>query len=299
MSDDEVVRVECDGRVLAGRVLDLRGAAVDPERVGRAVRTGPVDGLCVECPEPRRVSEYVGVVSAAVTVPVRTALAAAGRSRGLSTPQDEEIATVRQRLGEEAGTGTDAGDRAAGRPHDRSGGESGGVLADPAAARRRLAGTESTVERLRERVATLRGRVQAAREAGRNTAQVETELAEAARELSEAETERAAAREALDRAERRARRHRDDRERRRRRQDRLANLERDARSHLVGRLREEYAAAVDDLVGVEDPFAVDDVTAALAVGRVADLRAPVVLAVDRFDSPARAADWLSAPLVRV
>jgi hypothetical protein len=299
MSDDEVVRVECDGRVLAGRVLDLRGAAVDPERVGRAVRTGPVDGLCVECPEPRRVSEYVGVVSAVVTVPDRTALAAAGRSRGLSTPQDEEIATVRQRLGEEAGTGTDAGDRAAGRPHNRSGGESGEVLADPAAARRRLAGTESTVERLRERVATLRGRVQAAREAGRNTAQVETELAEAARELSEAETERAAAREALDRAERRARRHRDDRERRRRRQDRLANLERDARSHLVGRLREEYAAAVDDLVGVEDPFAVDDVTAALAVGRVADLRAPVVLAVDRFDSPARAADWLSAPLVRV
>ncbi|WP_435348149.1 hypothetical protein [Haloarchaeobius sp. HRN-SO-5] len=40
-------------------------------------------------------------------------------------------------------------------------------------------------------------------------------------------------------------------------------------------------------------------TAALAVVRVADLRAPVVLACDRFDSPAEAARTLATAVVTV
>ena len=295
-----------DGRDDAERSDDGRGGdghdderGLDPEAVGRAVRggAGPVD---VDCPEPEPVHEYVGVVRPGMGLSTRTALAAAARSRGLAAPHDEAVASVREEL--------------AGLSVPDAGAEAG---VSPAAARRRLAGTEREVERLRERVATLRGRVQAAREAGHDPDEVQAELTEAARALSEAETERAAAREALDRAEERAREARDARERRRRLQDRAANLERAARAHLVDRLEDEFERALDALPAEggrsrpaepapsrpdspdRDPFDADPVAAALAVARVADLRAPVVLACDRFETPEAAADWLDAPVVRV
>lgn len=279
MSDREV-RIVLGDAVRTGRAVDLRDADLDPGRVGRAVRSGSVDGLRVDCPDPCPVYEHVGVVAPDASVPARTALAAAARSRGLSAPQDDDIEAARERLATVE------------PPDERS--------PDPAAARRRLAGAGADVERLRERVATLRGRIQAAREAGSATDELRRDLAEAARDLSEAETERAAAREALARARDSARDRRDARERHRRLEDRVANLERGARAHLVDRLRDEYAAAVRSLGGDgTEPFAVDDATAALAVARVADLRAPVVLAVDRFEGPGEAADWLGAPVVRV
>lgn len=275
------VRIEYEGRVHAGRVVDLRGTDLNPGRVDRAIRDGAGAGaggdLRVDCPEPSAVLDHVGVVSPAASVAVRPALAAAARSRGLTAPQDDEIDAVRDRLA------------------DLSVSDGG---TDPEAARRRLAGTETDVERRRERVATLRGRIQAAREAGRDAAELEGELAEATRRLSEAETERAAAREALDRAERAARETRDARERRRRLQDRAANLERAARAHLVDAVREEYERAVADRCGDCDPSAVSDAAAALGVARVADLRAPVVLASNRL-APREPADWLDAPVVRV
>lgn len=277
------VRVEYDGggdsrTVRERRVVDLRDAGIGAGRTRRAIYEGAVDGLQVDCPDPQPVHEHVGVVSPAVSVAVRPALAAAARSRGLTAPQDDDLAAVRERL---AGRSVPDADP------------------DPADARRRLAGTESTVERRRERVATLRGRIQAAREAGRDVDALQSELADATRELSEAETERAAAREALDRAERLARDVRDAREERRRLQDRAGNLERAARNHLVDRVREEYVVAVADLCGDgADPFAVADDAAALAVGRIADLRAPVVLACDRL-TPTEAAAWLDAPVIRV
>lgn len=295
------VELTVAGATHTGRALDLRdrrepeaadsgalAASLSPETVGAAVRTDgeAVDGVTVACPSPGEVHAHVGVVDPDISLAVRTALAAAARSRGLSAPHDDDVASVQAELAALDVPGKD-GD---GTPSSRA-----------SRARRRLAGTDADVERLRERVATLRGRLQAARDAGRDAADVEADLAEATRALSEAETERAAAREALARAERRVREARDARERRRRLQDRVANLERAARAHLVAELRPSYEAALASLLGGSpaDPFAVDPVEGALAIGRVADLRAPVVLDCDRFASVRAAADWLGAPVIRV
>lgn len=293
-ADPETVTVRVDGDVHERRDIDLTGYRVDGQTVARAVRTERPDEAAathgdrrvrVACPEPRPVHEHVGLVSPSASVAVRTALAAAARSRGLTVPQDDELRTLRDRL-----ASIDDPERS-----------------DLTDARRRLAGTASSVERLRERVATLRGRVQAGRDAGRDVSDLERELANATRRLSEQETERAAAREALEGARRRARDSRDARDRRRRLEDRIGNVERAARAHLVDAVRGEFVAAVAALpngdtvtdVGEDsDPFATDDVTAALAVARVADLGAPLVLACDRFASPARAVAWLDAPVIR-
>jgi hypothetical protein len=294
---EEPVVVETPRGRLSGRALDLRGrvgtdadVAADVEDLVAAVRHGRGGGendhsLAVACPDPEPAHEYVGLVRPGMALRVRTALAAGARSRGLSAPQDEELASVRAELADLTVPEVDA-----------------------AAARERLAGTESAVAAERERVAALRGRLQAARDAGRETEELREALRAAARDLSEVETERAAAREALEAAERRAREARDARERRRRLEDRAANLARAARSHLVDTLGEEYATAVAAVPGSdqsgdpragESPLDADPVSAALAVGRVAELRAPVVLAVDRFANPDAAADWLDAPVVRV
>jgi hypothetical protein len=297
------VTVETPDCLLAGRGIDLRGrigSAVTAEGIVAAVRRSRGDSedgpdeeadvtdhdVAVGCPDPGPVHDHVGLVKSGMSLRTRTALAAAARSRGLSAPQDEELASIRAELAELTVPEVDT-----------------------KAARERLAGTESAVQTGREHVATIRGRLQAARDTGRETNDLREELRAAVRELSEVETERAAAREALDRAERRARESRDARERRRRLEDRAANLERAARAHLVDALREEYVTAVtvvpeagrsaDSSGAGGDPFDADPVTAALAVGRVAELRAPVVLAVDRFEHPDAAVDWLDGPVVRV
>jgi hypothetical protein len=298
MSEYGGITVRLADDAASGRVVDLRGRGLDPDRVAAAVRgetqsrgEGSEDsgvagdqtdrGPTVDCPRPRAVHEHVGCVRPSMAVRVRTALAAAARSRGGEAPQDAELAEVREELAEVTVP----------EPPDLNG------------PRERLAGTDDAVDRIRERVAALRGRVQAAREAGRDVSDLEAELAEATRELSERETERAAAREAVERAERLARESRDARERRRRLEDRRANLRRRARAHLVERIRDEYAEALAAVPGgpeaVDDPFAVEGATAALAVGRVADFRAPVVVACDRFERPDAAAKWLDAPVIRV
>lgn len=297
MSERDRLALDLDDESLEGRVVDLRGRGIDPVRVVAAVRRTPPtdadDGACeggsdrgpvVDCPRPRAVHGYVGFVRSSMSIRVRTALAAAARSRGGEAPQDEALADVRDELA----------DVTVPEPPD---------LAGP---RERLAGTDDAVDRIRERVAALRGRVQAGREAGRDVSDLEAELAEATRELSERETERAAAREAVERAERIARESRDARERRRRLEDRRANLQRRARAHLVERIRDEYERALSAVPGgpieverFDDPFAVEGVTAALAVGRVAEFRAPIVVACDRFECPGAAAEWLDATVLRV
>jgi len=288
MSHGAVVTVRSSAGRREGRVVDLRDEGIGPEQIVAAIRreagdkreTGD-DALTVDCPTPRAVHEHVGWVRPSMRVQVRTALAAAARSRGGDAPQDDELAAVRDELADLTVPSSP----------------------DLRAPRERVAGTDAAVERVRERVAALRGRVQAGREAGRDVTDLEDELAEATRELSERETERAAAREALERAERRARESRDARERRRRLEDRRANLERSARTHLVERIREEYERAFATVPGgvgqVADALTAEGVTAALAVARVADLRAPVVLDCDRFERPSAAATWLDAPVVRV
>jgi len=278
------MRVRIGERTFEGRAVDLRGSDCRPERVVRAIRSGEtVDtvagSLAVACLQPAPVHERVGWLRAGMGLQVRTALAEAARTRGLTAPQDERRCAV----GEELAT-LDVPDGP-----------------DTAVVRRREAEADTDIDALRERVATLRGRLAAAREAGRETDDLQQDLAAAARKLSERETERAAAREAVERAREQARTARDARERRRRLQDRRANLDRAARRHLVGEVRGEYIGAVAAAPGRDgppvDPFAVDPVTAGLAVCRVADLHAPVVLACDRFESTRAAAGWLDTPVI--
>lgn len=265
-----ILRVE--GRTVAGGVIDLRGGPdgdPDARAVVAAVRGEPSPYGAV-CPAPGDVHERAGYVHPEMGLRVRTALAAAARSRGLGAPQDEAVADLREEIAE--------------------------LADDELPVREAAAPPDGDRERLRERVAELRGRVRALEETDQDARRARERLREAARELSEVETERVAASQA--RAATRA--SRDRRERRLRLEDRAATLEREARAHLVDAVRDRYARAVRALSPESgDPFEVDPVVAALAVLRVARVRAPVVLAVDRFADPGAAARWLDAPVVRL
>lgn len=262
-----------------GPAVDARDLDVEAEAVVSAVRGESGCGaVSVNAPRPGPVHERIGYVRPGMGIAVKTALADAARSRGLSAPQDEQLTSVREEL-------------------DR--------LSVPAVStrteRRELGEYDGTTEQLRERVTELRGRLQAVRERGAaaDADEVEAALLSAIRELSEAETEQVAARQRFERAQDEARAARDHRERRLRLQDRVANLERAARAHLRKQVETEYADAVAAVPGrtPASPFDADPVTAALAVGRVADLAAPVVLACDRFTSATAASSWLDTPVV--
>lgn len=271
------MRFSHEGTVREGRVLDVRDLDVSVTAVVAAVR-GEESPIDIEAPEPGPVHECVGYVRPGMGLSTRTALAAAARSRGLSAPQDEQLAAVRAKLSSLECPSIST------RSERRSVSEQG---------------TETA--RLRERVAELRGRLQAVRELDGDTEALEADLAAAVRNLSEAETKQVAARERFDAARTAAREARDVREQRMRLEDRLANLERAARSHLVEQLEDKYVEAVAAVPGAQPatPFEADGVTAALAVGRVATLAAPVVLDCDRFDSAEAAAAWLDAPVVQL
>lgn len=253
---------------------------LDPERVARAVRTGAADGaeppLEIDAAEAGPLHERVGAVHPDVSIRPRTALAVAARSRGWTTPQDDEIRRVRDKLTDFAGapaipTGTDR--------------------------RRRIAEAREEIERLRERVASVRGAVRAASDG--NAA---AELEAAIRELSEVETTVAAAREDRRASREAAREARDRLQARLRLVDRLGNLQRRARRTLLERARDEYVDALSSVPGIGDssePFAAPDDAMALAVCRVGDLSAPVVVATDRFSDPHAAADWLRAPVIHL
>jgi chromosome segregation ATPase len=160
--------------------------------------------------------DHVAVVAPGLSLQRREALVAAARSRGLTASVDDELRAVRERLAD---------------------------LDEPvpslAAARRRVAEAEADLEARRERVATLRGRLQETDDEA-----LAEEYRVEIRALSEAETERAAAGEALAAARERARQARDVREDRLRLEDRVANLERRTREELVEAVRPEVDAAV-------------------------------------------------------
>lgn len=279
------MRVRVDGVVRTGRAVDLRAVGVEPRAVFAAVHngTGGDDpaAVAVDCPSPSPVHEHVGLVADGRTVRVRTALAAVARQRGLSAPQDEQLATLRTRLAEMD-------------PPEP----------DVTAARRRLGAVdEAELAERRETVAARRGAVQARLELDADVAPAREALSAAVAELAEAQTDRVAAEQTLDRARERAREARDRRRERLRLQDRVGNLERAAREHLAGELGAAFADAVaavpgeGAVPGTPSSFEGDDVTAALAVARLADLRAPVVVAAGRFRAAAAAADCLDAPVV--
>ncbi|SEN67941.1 hypothetical protein SAMN05216388_1004170 [Halorientalis persicus] len=261
----------------AGRVVDARDLNLSRADAVAAIRRDAT-AVTVECPEPGPAHERVGDVHPEIGVSIRTALAAAARSRGHTAPQADRIAEIESELAElTVPTASTRPERAA--------------VADRA----------DDVERLDERVAELRGRVQALRERDAETDDVEADLAAAIQEFTAAKTDLIAARENHEAATEAARAARDARERRMELEDRLANRRRAARASLADGLTDEYreAVAVAPWETPTDPFQVGDVTAALAVARVADLRAPVVLSCDRFADPATAADWLDAAVLRL
>lgn len=278
------MRVHVDGFVRSGRCIDLEGLDVAPRRVRDAVR-GDAEGgaLAVDCPEPGVVHDNIGLIAPGQTLPLRSSLAAVARERGLAAPQDDDLAVRRREL-------------AALDPPEP----------DVAAARRRL-GTvdEAELAEHREEVAARRGAVQARLALDAEIAPAREALSDAVAALAEAQTDRVAAEQTLDRAREQARAARERRRERLRLQDRIGNLERAAREHLAGQLLAAFDEAIETVPGdgtvsgVPSSFTGDDVTAALAVARLASLRAPVVLATGRFATAAGAAACLDAPVVRL
>lgn len=276
------MRIEVGGRAFAGRAVDLAGAA-PPGAVVRAIRGAPVEEVLADCPDPGPLHEHVGYVRDGMTIDVRGALAAAARSLGEEAPQREDLDAVRGELSALSVPDADLED-----------------------VRRRVAEAGAAEERLRERIATLRGRAAAFDEADDGAAADEAReaLAAAIRDLTEAETERIAAEQLRDRLERDVREVRDRRERRLELQDRAANLERAAREHLAAAVYDRFRTAVASLPGdvtagdAPGGFEGDPVTAALAAARIGAVDAPIVLATDRLGDAATAARRLDAPVVR-
>lgn len=276
------MRIEVGGRSGAGRAVDLGGAA-DPAAVVRAIRGEAVAGVAVDCPAPGPLHEHVGYVREGMTTDVRGALAAAARSLGEAAPQRAALDAVRAELADLSVPDADLDE-----------------------VRRRVADAGTAEERLRERVATLRGRAGAFEAAGDAEAAAEAreELLAAASELTEAETDRIAAEQLHDRLEGEARALRDRRERRLELQDRAANLERAARERLADAVYDRFRSAVAALPGeatagdAPGDYGGDPVTAALAAARVGAVEAPLVVATDRLGDAATAARRLDAPVVR-
>lgn len=269
-----------DDEVRRGRVVRLP-ADLDPTDVAAAVRT-PADSsgsrLTISCPEPSPLHEHVGCIHPEMGLRVRTALAQAARTRGHTTPHDDDLRAARQSLAELA------------------------VETERLASyREAMADVDEALEQARAAVAVARGRLQERRENGQDTEPASARLDEALQQLSEVETSAIAARQEFDRERERLRARRDRRERRFRLEDRVANLERQARTALVEQLREEYRTTLSDVSGADPTaeFDADPVSAALAIARLGTVDAPVVLAVDRFDSPAAASEWLDTPVVHL
>lgn len=263
-----------------GRAVDLRDEDLPADVVRAAIRGEADAPLTIDCTTPSRWWRVLGAPGNG-SAPLDR-LVAAARSRGDRPPEVRALAAAQRELREWSVEEVDT-----------------------APTRRRLADAGAEVGRLREAVATARGRLQGRREIGADTTDAESALADATKRLSEAETERVAAEQAHAAAERRARRAREQRERRLRLQDRVANRRRDARRALAIGVSEAFDAAADAVPGratlSTDPLGVDGdaVTAALAATRIADLRAPIVEAIGRFDSASAAAEMLDSPVVLV
>lgn len=281
------------GRTFDGPAVDLaaRGVAVDAGAVVDAVRNGAErgpdgcwDGLAVRCPTPGPVHSHVAHVRDSMSFDLRAALAAVARARGEVAPERAALEAARDRLAAPSTSEVDL-----------------------RTVRRRVAEAGAEERRLRERVASLRGRLQAYRETDPEAAESAAEdLSAAVERLTEVETERIAAEQRLERVRRRARDVRDARERRFGLEDEVANLERAARRSLAAAVYNEFDAAVASLPGPDadagdapGEYEGDPATAALAVICVADLSAPVVLSCRRFGDATAASTRLDAPVVRL
>ena len=262
-----------------GRAVDLRNEPVSTEAVRAAIQGG-TEKLTVDCPSAS--CWWADLAVPTDDTPPLDRVVAAARSRGHRPPVERKLAAAQREL-QTLSVET----------------------VDTASTRQRLADAGREVERLREEVATARGRLQSRREMNADTADAESALADATKRLSAAETERIAAEQAHAAAQQRVREAREARERRLRLQDRVANRQRDTRHALATAVSEAFSAAVDTVPGEAslslDPLETDgdDVTAALAAARIADLQAPVVDSTGLFDSAAIAAETLGCRVLCV
>ena len=220
---------------------DREGSGEAPESDATAVAPGP------ELPEPDAV---IGRVPTGESL--WRELAAAARTRGLASSIGDELIEIRDALA--------------------------AIEVEPVdldAARRRVAAASGEEERLKERVAALRGGVQARREIEAETEEALGDLESAAAELSAAQSDRIAAEQALHRA----------RERRLELRDRLRNRRRDARRELAREVYSAFRDALSVVPGADptdagaDPGAYDGppLAASLAAVRIAEIDGPVVL----------------------
>jgi chromosome segregation ATPase len=275
------MHVQIDDRRREGRAIDLTGTDVSAAAVVRAIG-GATERVRIDCPSPSGAHGHVARLPPE-TFDRRAALAAAARALGHTSSSRSALETARSELAELSPPSVDV-----------------------EAARRRVAEAGTAEERMRERIAELRGRLQARRETDADTTAVEAQLDEAVRRLSEAETERIAAEQALGRAEEAARTARDRRDRRLELEDRVANLEREVRRELAGAVWEQFRTALRAVPGdatagtTPGTYEGDRLTAALAVARVAPLHAPVVVdGCDRFDGAESVASTLDAPVIYI
>lgn len=263
--------------VRRGQALDCRATPVEARRLGRAVRD-ETDSLLVAAP-PGPVHDHVGVLQPEMDLDRQAALVAAARSLGFVPPQREAIRSLDAEI-------------EAIEPDS----------VDLAAHRRRVAETGQNLRSLREAVARTSGRLAERRAADRPADDLESELASLTRELSEAETAAIAAREALEQAQRRAGAERDERARRLSLVDRRENRRREARRWLRERIAEAFERAVQALPVADDPappaaFDGPDFVAGLAIARIADVDAPIVIAEGPFETAISARAALDAPVV--
>lgn len=288
-----------DGTAEIGPVVDLRDADAPVIPTGsqlrRAIRAGcpsRPDAPAVHAPAPGRVHAHVSRLASDTTIRTRPALAAVASDRGIETPYDDDLVDSIRSLRALPPAPVD----------DRELRE----------ARRQAAETGAETERLRERVATVRGRLAALRDAPSSDAEAltaaEASLSETTRRLSEVATERVAAAQRLSLLEERARTARDRRDARLRLEDRIGNLERMIREARVDAVADGFRDARHALVsqirdadgGIDVSETSSDLVDALAVTRIAPVRAPVVVASDVAEAlggPDSAFDRLGAPLL--
>lgn len=216
---------------------------------------------------------HVAVIAPGLSLSRRAALVATARSLGVETSVDAAIRETEVEL------------ESISEP-----------VAPRADVRRRVAETDADLEAKRERVATIRGRLQET-----DDESIEAEYLAAIRSLSEAETEHVAATEALEAARERARAARDVCDRRLRLEDRRENLERTARAERVAAVTPAVETALSDLpcCRVESFEDTDPVSAALALVRVGRIETPITLACRRFPDRESAERWLGSFVYRI
>jgi hypothetical protein len=282
------VRVAGAGWSRTGAAVDCRDREASGDAFAAAVRASGVIStteerqLRVRAPQPGVMHEHVGVIRPGTALALRPALAAAERTRPGTVGGVESLADARESL-------------AAVEVPD----------VDVAEARERVATARDAAEAVRADVAAARGAVQAREDLGEDVAAGRDRLRAAVATASERETELVAAEQALARERERAREARDARTRRLALEDRVGRLERDVRANRVRAAWPAFRAAVAAVPGGDEgdvgrepeAFAGGNATAALAVARVADVSAPVVVAVDHFDDAGNARRVLDAPVV--